>query len=467
MICTLYNITLGVCVLVLYLFFKFCRKAISIAAIRGPLSPSWLLGHMYMTRHTKKFGDYEVAWYRDYGSVFRIAGVFQLHFSYIRISVPKSLDADRFANAFFGYGLVTAAAAVRSTETHLKAKITSGSLVEKLKEKLNNGDETQDVLTWMEKVALDIIGKASFRYSFDALDNKNYSLETILRNLLADAQLFPSVIEVLVFHGVLGYLPESVVAIMAKLPTREKSGVPELVKDSIEEGKDIVNIVALSSLSDDEKKKMPEKEVVAQMVTFIFAGHDTTANSSAWLLYELSRHAEVQDEVRQEILQARRDKGGVLNASDYDAMPLLNAVIKAMVFPRMTSSRNPIVWGDSDADQWNPNRFLKGDQRLGDTTLGVFANLMTFSLSLFFRMMVTRADADSGAGIRACIGWRFTIMELQTISVDLLSAFSLCRRTSQTLFTGQALNPCSPCLTVGQRKYCQPQKAVFLLSQIH
>ncbi len=62
--------------------------------IRGPPSPSWLLGeslcllcckasshedaytgHQYILRHAKNVGDYEAAWYREYGSVVRIAGV--------------------------------------------------------------------------------------------------------------------------------------------------------------------------------------------------------------------------------------------------------------------------------------------------------------------------------------------------------------------------------------------------------
>ncbi len=31
-----------------------------------------------MLRHAKNVGDYEAAWYRNYGSVFRIAGVFNV-----------------------------------------------------------------------------------------------------------------------------------------------------------------------------------------------------------------------------------------------------------------------------------------------------------------------------------------------------------------------------------------------------
>ncbi|KAL0057176.1 hypothetical protein AAF712_016191, partial [Marasmius tenuissimus] len=65
-------------------------------------------------------------------------------------------------------------------------------------------------------------------------------------------------------------------------------------------------------------------------------------------------------------------------------------------------NRFKTVWGD-DADVWNPERFLDATR---PTTLGVFANLLTFS-----------------GGIRACIGWRFAVLELQVVATALAEAF--------------------------------------------
>ncbi len=51
----------------------------------------------------------------------------------------------------------------------------------------------------------------------------------------------------------------------------------------------------------------------------------------AWLLYELARHPEDQERLRSEVSVASRQKtlaGQKFDATDYDSMPFLNAVIK-------------------------------------------------------------------------------------------------------------------------------------------
>ncbi|KAF9047053.1 cytochrome P450 [Hymenopellis radicata] len=460
MILTPHTIVIGFSVLVLYLSFKFyCRRS-RIGTIRGPPSPSWLLGHLYMLRHTKNVGDYEAAWYRDYGSVFRIAGVFsepvllvsdpkalQYIFHTSGYQFAKSVDTNRVTEALFGYGLVTAVDKDHQRQrkilnpafsaVHLRSYLdvfqaTGSKLVDKLKETLNEGDEVQDMLSWTLKVTLDIIGITSFRYSFGALDNViEPALEEIMSNFFSEAQQFPSALDVFLFQGGLCYLPESFMTILAKIPTKESliyqsfrnamekharsiyNRELQLVKNSsgAEQEKDVVNILAQSSLSDDKNRRMAENEIVSQMATFIFAGHDTTAHALAWLLYELSLHPEDQDRIKQEILHARRHTT-VLSSSKYsdrtvnetlrlhpfvhtlirvaqqdDVLPLLEPIktrdgkvlteipisegqsIQASVY---MYNRNPIVWGD-DVDKWNPNRFLDVDHR--EATVGVFSNL--------------------------------------------------------------------------------------------
>jgi cytochrome P450 len=64
----------------------------------------------------------------------------------------------------------------------------------------------------------------------------------------------------------------------------------------------------------------------------LVAGHDTTASSLTWLLYELSKHPEDQQRIRDEIkaaranVEARGDND--LLPSDFNNMDFTNAVIK-------------------------------------------------------------------------------------------------------------------------------------------
>jgi cytochrome P450 len=62
------------------------------------------------------------------------------------------------------------------------------------------------------------------------------------------------------------------------------------------------------------------------------AGHETTAATLAWIMYELSRHPEFQTRVREEIRQTRAhaaQRGDAdFNVEDLDSMKCLLALIK-------------------------------------------------------------------------------------------------------------------------------------------
>jgi cytochrome P450 len=75
---------------------------------------------------------------------------------------------------------------------------------------------------------------------------------------------------------------------------------------------------------------LTENSVLSRLL--LVAGHDTTACTMAWLLYEVSRHPEDQQRIRDEIRVARaraKARGDDdLIPSDYDTLAFTNAVIK-------------------------------------------------------------------------------------------------------------------------------------------
>ena len=66
--------------------------------------------------------------------------------------------------------------------------------------------------------------------------------------------------------------------------------------------------------------------------TLFLAGHETTANTVSWALYELSRHPEFQTKVREEIRATRAhaaQRGDTeLTVPDLDSMKYLLALMK-------------------------------------------------------------------------------------------------------------------------------------------
>ena len=63
--------------------------------------------------------------------------------------------------------------------------------------------------------------------------------------------------------------------------------------------------------------------------TLLFAGHDTSAKSLSWYLWEIAKHPESQERVRAEITATRAKNGGKeLSVTDLDSMAYTQATLK-------------------------------------------------------------------------------------------------------------------------------------------
>ncbi|PBL04595.1 cytochrome P450 [Armillaria gallica] len=465
------------------------KRRYTIRKIRGPPRPSFLLGHEYLLRSRQHVGDLEMEWYGRYGAIYRTGGCFgqdiltvadpkalQYIFQWSGYRFPKTGDSRHALDAFMGQGIGTVEGSIHqrqrkilgpafaASQLRLFLKVFQASalkLIEKTNGYVGEGKEV-NVLQWISKIALDIIGITSFRYKFDSINDGQTELMAALKNIFCESVMWPTQWELL-FMALWRILPEWVLFLLKRLPSRaavrlkrfkdtaKKISRPIFEKQLIEVAndpnpseKDIVNVLAMSHLADDAKKKMSDIEIDSQLATFLLGGHDGPASLMAWILYELSRHPEVQMKVREEIAIAKSKAPGALTWEDYDAMAWLNAVIKEtlryhplvsvlfreasqddvlpLAVPIITSdgqscseipiskgqvisaSFMPPVWGD-DAEKWNPCRFLE-DRGIKQESLGAYANLMTFS-----------------TGIRGCMGWRFAVMEVQSVVTELLNNF--------------------------------------------
>ncbi|KAF6753901.1 cytochrome P450 [Ephemerocybe angulata] len=214
--------------------------------------------------------------------------------------------------------------------------------------------------------------------------------------------------------------------------------------------KDIMGHILRAGLSEDPTSKLTDYEIVSELRFLLLAGQETSANTLTWALWELAKYPEIQTKLREEIAEARSNKAGKdFTTQDLQAMPLLNAVIKETLrftpvvqnmfrenlvddvlplsspitlksgrsvkelpIPKGTKiycnvtgyNMNPALWGE-DAHVFNPQRWLNQDNE-SSNTLGMYANLMTFS-----------------AGAKGCIGWRFAVMQLQNLLSELIEKF--------------------------------------------
>ncbi|KAK0232642.1 cytochrome P450 [Armillaria fumosa] len=460
----------------LHLWLNFKRP--SVKHVKGPPSPSSLLGsHQRVLRDQDNAGDLETKWRREYGTLYRISGclgqdvlvvcdptVFGHVFNPSR-PYPKSKDSVFILDLLAGKGL----AVVASEPHHRQRKIlnpafstaqlrNSQFIFQQCSDKLVNGIKEHlagtsasniiNIRAWTSKTTLDIIGLAAFRHDFTSIDGSNTEIEQAIRHIFTDSQANPSASE-LILVDLMRMLPDPVLELLRLVPTREfrqfisvgnvakkiareimarHNGVqtPEGVGDVLDVlGQSALKVQYIyehdSSLAKARlARKIQDDEVEAQLMTFIIAASETTGTSISWLLYELAVHPEHQSIIRGELKQSY----------DYDSLPFLNAAIKeslrlhpnapslirtapyddvlplsggkTLAVPKGQTLVCFPLWGD-DAEDWNPARFLDNHTSV---SLGVYANLMTF-----------------GTGPRSCIGWRFAVMEIQTILASLILNF--------------------------------------------
>ncbi|KAI0419193.1 cytochrome P450 [Xylaria grammica] len=187
-----------------------------------------------------------------------------------------------------------------------------------------------EVGNWASRVTLDIIGIAGLGRDFGAIKDPKSELNETYRKVFMPSKQA----QILNFLGQL--LPEWV---LTKLPVKRNDDINEasqyirsVCRDLIQEKKrklavgketdhDILSVALESGGFSDE-------DLVDQLMTFLAAGHETTASSMTWAIYILSRYPLVQERLRQEIREhlPSVDLDTDITSLDIDRMPYLNAV---------------------------------------------------------------------------------------------------------------------------------------------
>jgi len=213
----------------------------------------------------------------------------------------------------------------------------------------------------------------------------------------------------------------------------------------------VMSVFVKANSTEDPRSKLSRQEVIDQMGSLMIAGHETTANTLSWSLWELAKDHKIQDKLREEIMNySQASSDSMIPVEEYDGMEYTVAFMKEIfrfhaivpklmrqadkdlivpldepildkngtlvhsvplkkgtaIFLNITAyNRHPDLWG-LDPHVFRPERWL--EMRESKVKFGVYGNLATFS-----------------AGIHACIGWRFAVYELQSFIIPLVKNFKL------------------------------------------
>ncbi|EKM52320.1 uncharacterized protein PHACADRAFT_260638 [Phanerochaete carnosa HHB-10118-sp] len=474
----------------------------SIEYIRGPNTKSRLLGNVREFMYQENVGDLDFKLLDEYGTAWRLKS--PLGLNYLMICDPKALQYILHKSGYnFPKSVLTRIGSFNvagrsilwapNGEVHSRHRKVmnpaftapqlrsflplfrrgSNRLCQKWKDEVLDhtpGGVTITVNKWLARTTLDVIGEAAFEFQFGALDNSENEVSKAYSNMFSDSVMYPSAWNA-IFQTLWNFTPDWMLYYVRHVPTREYvrfkhtlqiiNGVSkELIDQKSEDlldgdksNKDVMSILVRANASENPKSKLSEEEMVSQMAALTLAGHETTANTITWLLWELAKHPEYQQKLRDEIALKRAEinaRGDVdFTMDDLESMEYLQAALKEtlryhpivyhlsrqaskddvipLAYPIMTKkgemvseipvaagqvimpniavyNRLPQLWGD-DAHEWNPMRFIDGHPNT-QVRLGMFGNLMSFS-----------------AGVRGCIGWRFSMIEMQAITADLVENF--------------------------------------------
>jgi cytochrome P450 len=307
-----------------------------------------------------------------------------------------------------------------------------------------------EVLEWLNRCTLDIIGKAGFGYEIHSLENPRelvrQAYRLVFRFDLASRAL----------HGIQAFFPSS-----KYIPARmnrdmetarqiilaKATEILKLKLTRAERGKrnkDVLSLIAKENkkLKDEGETGLSFNTMRDQVMTFLGAGHDTTATGACWAIHLLAKHPHIQNRLRTEIRDyfpflfdpVERFDQEKLEAADPDKLPYLDNVCRevlryippipmtvresvkddqlggyhvpggTVVYVLANSvNRMPWFWGP-DGDTFDPDRW----DNLPDTA--VPNAFMTFL-----------------QGPRGCLGRKFAEVEMKVLLITLLSMFEFRR----------------------------------------
>ncbi|KAG7092971.1 hypothetical protein E1B28_009272 [Marasmius oreades] len=338
--------------------------------------------------------------------------------------------------------------------------------------KVQDGPQEIDMLAWMGRTALELIGQSGFGYSFDELADENHA-HPYVKAMKGMAPLFSRAhfarTYILPYISNIGtpamrsfiarFLPwkdfqegkgmaDYMWALSKEIYEEKKSAANRLGKEL--SGKDILSVLVAENGKASEEDRLKDDELTAQMSTLIFAAMDTTSSALSRILLLLASHPEVQAKLREELNDAFQD--GDIPYDQLVSLPYLDAIARETlrVYPpvhrllRTTLKdailplSNPVTCTDGtvvneialprntdifislvnsnrnkalwgdDADEWKPERWLSPLPK----------DVVDAKIPGVYSHLMT-----FNAGGRSCIGFKFSQLEMKVVLSLLIQSF--------------------------------------------
>ncbi|PIL23484.1 cytochrome P450 [Ganoderma sinense ZZ0214-1] len=309
----------------------------------------------------------------------------------------------------------------------------------KLQEPEASGPCRLDVLPWLARAALDVIGEAGFGYPF-------HSLEAAAERRDEESELARA-------FGVIFSTARKF-----RVMTILQVWFPVLRRFTVFD-RDLLSVLVRSNISEVQGQRMSLNELLCQISTFLAAGHETSSSALTWTLYALARCPSAQTKLREELRSVPVPTPSSISPSPTSSppmsalfdrithLPYLDAVVRESLrlyapitttmrvatsddaipvaapfvdrrgrtcteirvrkgdiisVPIQAMNKGRDAWGE-DADVFRPERWeeKEGSGR-GKHVQGLWGSMLTFG------------GGNPVNGNRSCIGYRFALSDVVT-----------------------------------------------------
>ncbi|KAJ7304515.1 cytochrome P450 [Mycena albidolilacea] len=240
-----------------------------------------------------------------------------------------------------------------------------------------------DMLDYLNRAALEIIGTAGIGHTFNSFDDKSEDFDEFhgaitsvlplasrlfltlpfleswrkiqpvwLRRTLASIATFPWPAARRFKAAVDAMHPVYVKLYNTRQKALEEGGSAALAETAAG-GKDLITSMIQANWDADEADKMPDDVVLANMSSIVHGGQETTSSSLARLLTIVAEDVDLQEKLRSELREAKAKKepGEDLDFNELEKLPMLDAVVREML--RMYSPVT-FVWRQTTKDVMVP-----------------------------------------------------------------------------------------------------------------
>ncbi|OSC41147.1 cytochrome P450 [Mycobacterium decipiens] len=181
-------------------------------------------------------------------------------------------------------------------------------------------------------------------------------------------------------------------------------------------GRDAPLVRALMQATDPVTgQRLTDQQIADELIVFLFAGHDTTATTLAYALWQLGRHADIQDRVAAEVARLPDRK---LTPDDVGALPYTVQVLHEALRlcpPTATGSRMAIRDVEVAGYRVQAGTMLLFGRRAVQRDPALWEEPLVFDPDRFSpantKGRVRWQYVPFGAGPRSCIGDHFAMLE--------------------------------------------------------